>query len=131
MKEQIRHLVLRYGVFALLALMTSGVLFFECSFELRVKMPVRLFYDSHERSWHGYIASLKSSEIKPRDTLVVVQTPMGDVPFVVENITPESGMLHIKFLPVSKDTLPVTYCEGFVYMGKEKIVDKILNRGLR
>lgn len=130
MKIHIHHLILRYGVFVLLTLMSSGILFFVCSFELRVKVPIHLFYDSHEHSWHGYVASLKSTEIQLQDTLVVVQTPMGDIPYIVENITSEPGMAHIKLLSIKKETLPITYCEGFIYVGKEKIKDKILKNNL-
>lgn len=36
---QIRHFVLRYGVFVLLFFMSLGLLHFVCNFELHVKTP--------------------------------------------------------------------------------------------
>lgn len=129
MNIQIRHLVLRYGVLSLLGLMSSGLLFFVCSFELRVKAPIHLFYDNRKHYWHGYL-ELKNVKFQPKDTLLVVQTSMGDMPFIVENIALEPGMLHIELRPIKKKIFPNTYCEGYVYVGKEKIKDKIVSQEL-
>ena len=128
MNIQIRHLILRYGVFALLGLMSSGILFFVCSFELRVKAPIHLFYDSNKHYWHGYLAEHKNAAFQPLDTLRIIQTSMGDFQCIVENIASEHGMLHIALRPIRKEVFPNTYCEGFVYVGKEKIKDKILSK---
>ena len=128
MNIQIRHLILRYGVFALLGLMSSGILFFVCSFELRVKAPIHLFYDSNKHYWHGYLAEHKNAAFQPLDTLRIIQTSMGDFQCIVENIASEPGMLHIALRPIRKEVFPNTYCEGFVYVGKEEIKDKILSQ---
>lgn len=87
MTIQFRNLILRYGVFALLGLMSAGILFFVCSFELRVKTPIHLFYDNHGDYWHGYLANQKKVPFQVHDTLSVVQTSIGDISCIVENIT--------------------------------------------
>lgn len=130
MNIQIRYLILRYGVFVLLVLMSAGILFFVCSFKLRVKAPIHLFYDSHEHYWHGYLANQNNVAFQPQDTLLVVQTSMGDLSYIVESIAAEPGMLHITLLPLKKETSPNTYSEGFVYVGREDILNKILNKSL-
>lgn len=131
MTSLFQRLVIRYGVFLLLILMSAGMLFFICSFELRTKCPIHLFYDRHDSLWYGYIASLENVGIQQQDTLQVVQTSMGDVSYIVEGITSEPAMLRIKLSPVRKVTFPETYSEGFLYVGKERIRDKILNKSLR
>lgn len=130
MTIQIRHLILRYGVFVLLVLMSAGILSFVCSFELRVKIPIHLFYDSHKHCWHGYLANQQCVNLQPKDTLLVMQTSIGDVPYIVEHIASEPGMLHIELRPIKKKIFPNTYCEGYVYVGKEKIKDKIVSQEL-
>lgn len=130
MNIQIRHLILRYGVFVLLVLMSAGMIFFVCSFELRVKTSIHLFYDGHEHCWHGYLSSPKNVGFQPQDTLLVVQTSMGDISYIVESIVTEPGMLHITLQSLKKETFPNTYSEGFVYVGKEDLLDKILNKNL-
>lgn len=129
MTLQLNRLVLRYGVFLLLALMSAGLLCFVHDFELRVKAPVHLFHDGHDRSWIGYVpVGQKDARFQPNDTLVVVQTPMGDIPYIVESVTPETGMLRLKLILVTHDSLFTnSYCEGFVYIGREKIMNKILH----
>lgn len=87
MTIQFRNLILRYGVFALLGLMSAGILFFVYSFELRVKTPIHLFYDNHGDYWHGYLANQKKVPFQVHDTLSVVQTSIGDISCIVENIT--------------------------------------------
>lgn len=131
MTMQIRHLILRYGVFVLLVLMSAGILSFVCSFELRVKTPIHLFYDSQKHCWHGYLSDQQCVSLQPKDTLLVVQTSVGDVPYVVEQIVPEPGMSHVALRPIKKETFPNTYSEGFVYVGKEKLKDKILSKKLK
>lgn len=130
MTIQIRHLILRYGAFALLGLMSAGILFFVCSFELRVKTPIHLFYDSHGDYWHGYLANQKNIPFQAHDTLLVVQTSIGDISYIIENVTLEPGMLHVSLRPVKKEIFSNTYSEGFIYVGKEKIKDKILSKKL-
>ncbi|MDE5560866.1 MAG: hypothetical protein K2J00_03540 [Bacteroidaceae bacterium] len=131
MASLFQRLVIRYGVFLLLILMSIGILFFICSFELRTKCSIRLFYDRHDSSWYGYIANRENVGIRLQDTLQVVQTSMGDVSYIVESIALEPDMLRIKLSPVRKDTFPDTFSEGFLYVGKERIIDKIRNRSLR
>ncbi len=131
MTIQFRHLILRYGVFALLGLMSAGILFFVCSFELRVKTPIHLFYDNHGDYWHGYLANQKKVPFQVHDTLSVVQTSIGDISCIVENITFEPGMLHVALRPIKKEIFSNTYSEGFVYVGKEKLKDKILSKILK
>lgn len=130
MKIQIRRLVLRYGVFALLALMSAGILYFVCSFEIRVKAPIHLFYDGNGHCWKGYLSAQGKVSFQPHDTLRVVQTPAGDFTCIVESVAVDPGMLRLTLRPVRKYTLPDTYCEGFVFVGKERIMDKILSRKL-
>ncbi len=131
MNVRIRHLVLRYGVFVLLVLMSAGTLSFVCGFELRVKTPIHLFYDSHGHRWHGYPADPRCAGFQPGDTLTVVQTSVGDIPYIVERIVPEPGTLHMTLLPLREEPLPGTYAEGFVFVGKERLVDKISGRRSR
>lgn len=131
MAIQLRHLVIRYGVFVLLILMSIGILFFICSFELRIKSPIHLFYDSHDHFWHGYIEHQKDFGIQPQDTLVVIQTSRGDISYIVENITLEPMMIHLRLSPAKRYLFPDTYIEGFIYVGKEKMRDKILNKRLK
>lgn len=131
MTIQFRHLILRYGVFALLGLMSAGILFFVCSFELRVKTPIHLFYDNHGDYWHGYLANQKKVPFQVHDTLSVVQTSIGDISCIVENITFEPRMLHVALRPIKKEIFSNTYSEGFVYVGKEKLKDKILSKILK
>jgi hypothetical protein len=66
----------------------------------------------------------------PRDTLLVVQTTMGDVPFIVESIAPESGLIKMKLIPVGNSSFPNTYSDGFVFVGKEKLKDKVWRKNL-
>ena len=59
------------------------------------------------------------------------QTSIGDISCIVENITFEPRMLHVALRPIKKETFPNTYSEGFVYVGKEKLKDKILSKKLK
>lgn len=128
MTIHIRPLILRYGVFVLLVLMSAGILFFVCSFELRVKTPIHLFYDGQKHCWHGYLDNQQSVNIQLDDTLLVVQTSVGDVPYIVAQIVPEPQMLHIILLPMRSEVPTRTYREGYIYIGNEKIKDKILKK---
>jgi len=121
MMTHIRHLIIRYGVFVLLVMMITGILFFVCNFELRNKTSIHLFYDCRERCWHGYIAEQKNVAFQGKDTLSVIQTSIGDILYIVERIEVEPGMVHLILRRVEPAQLPNTYYDGFVYLGKEKI----------
>ena len=126
---QIRHFVLRYGVFVLLFFMSLGLLHFVCNFELHVKTPIHLFYNSNDGSWYGYISNQEAVEFKPNDTLMILQSSMGNWPCCIENINKESGLLRIKLTPTDKDKAFVnTYSEGFIYNKKKKMKDRIFHR---
>lgn len=131
MNIQIRHLIFRYGVFALLVMMSVGMLFFVCTFETRVKAQIHFFYDNHEHCWHGYLTRQEHIKFHPKDTLVVVQTSVGDIACIVESIVVESDMLHITLLPMKEETPSYTYIEGFIYVGRENIRDKILKKHMK
>lgn len=130
MNSLFQRIILRYGVFLLLTLMSVGLLYFVCNFELRVKAPIHLFFDHHDRSWQGYMTDQRIVPFHPRDTLLVVQTTMGDVPFIVESIAPESGLIKMKLIPVGNSSFPNTYSDGFVFVGKEKLKDKVWRKNL-
>lgn len=124
----LRHLILRYGVFVLLFLMSFGLLFFVCNFELRVKTAIHLFYDNHDCLWHGYITPANPMDFQPQDTLWVVQTPVGDCSYVIRNVELEKTTIHLTLQSLEQKNFSDTYCEGFVFAGRVKIKDKILHR---
>lgn len=129
MTINLRYCIFRYGVFAMLVLMCSGILFLVFTFEISIKIPIQLFYDNHEHYWHGYIVNKEHVELHANDTILAVQTAMGDVPYIIKHIELESEVLHTILIPIKKETFSNTYSEGFIYMGKVKLKDKILNIG--
>lgn len=131
MASLFQRLVIRYGVFILLVLMSMGMLYFICSFELRTRSSIRLFHDRHDDSWYGYVPKPESMPYRPGDTLAVEQTPVGKMSFVAEDIVAEEGMLRMELRLVGECPPGDTYIEGFIYVGKEKIKDKIMNRSLQ
>lgn len=131
MNSLFQRIILRYGVFFILALMSIGLLYFVCNFELRVKASIHLFFDHHDRSWLGYMTDQKVVSFHPQDTLFVVQTTMGDIPFIVESIASEPGLVKMKLVPVGNKSFPNTYSDGFVFVGKEKLKDKVWRKSLR
>ncbi len=130
MNPILHRLTLRYGVFVILILMSIGVLYFVCSFGMRTKAAVHLCYDRHDGYWYGYVPAASGLPVQPRDTLPVVQTVMGDVSFIVESVTAEPGTLRLRLVPVGDVPSANTYSEGYVYVGEERILDKILSRKL-
>ena len=122
MEIRFGNIVLRYGVFVLLVLMCAGMMVFVCSFELRVRAPIHLFYDGEGERWHGYVARHEGFGVHRGDTLLVVQTAAGDVRYVVDSIVPEPSMWHITLLPVGRETVADSYREGFVFVGRRKMI---------
>ena len=117
--------MLRYGVFVLLVLMSMGMLIFVCRFELRTKTPIHLFYDCDMGLWHGYIARQECLELRRSDTLLVMQTSVGDVKYIVDGIVQEPAAWHFTLLPIVEEETEDTYREGFIFTGREKIRDMI------
>lgn len=131
MASLFQRLVLRYGVFFLLVLMSVGMLYFICSFELRTRSSIHLFHDRHDNSWYGYIPESTNIPYSPCDTLIVEQTTTGgSMSFIVEGVVTETGMLRLKLSLIGDCSRTDTYIQGFIHVGKEKIKDKILNRSL-
>lgn len=64
------------------------------------------------------------------DSLHVVQMSMGSVIFVVDFIRQESGQLCLYLITIQETDIVnnVTYSSGFVYMGRERIIDRIMSR---
>lgn len=127
----IQRLVLRYGVFVLLVLLSAGILYFVCRFEIRTKCAIHLFHDSHDRYWYGYISGPADFPYEHGDTLSVDMTQEGNICFIVDSLIPETGMLRIKLIQITPTHLMNTYNEGFVFAGKSKIKDRLLQNKYR
>ena len=130
MKTLLSRLALRYGVFFLLALMSAGILYFICSFELRTKSAVRLFQNGRSQMWVGYVSGTEGFPYHCGDTLSVVQTAVGTAVFRVEGIDSEPGMLRLRLVALEKYEFPNTCADGFIYVGKERILEKVLSRSM-
>ena len=124
-------LILRYGVFFLIILMSMGILYLVFNFELRTKASVHLYFDHHDNSWYGYILGQPNVPFTPDDTLYVVQTANGDVPFVVKHIETEKEFTKMNLKPIGNHLILNDFCEGFVYVGQEKLKDKVLHNNFQ
>ncbi len=122
-----QRLILRYGVFFLIILMSTGILYLVFNFELRTKTPIHLYFDHHDNSWYGYISGPPNVPFTSDDTLYVVQTAIGDIPFVVKHLKTEEKFTKMNLKSIEDHVLPNDFYEGFVYIGTEKLKDKVLH----
>ena len=128
-----KNLLLRYGVFAILVLMLVGILFILNRFDMRTKQAVNLVVGAGP--CRVYTTPTAVFRPQPGDTLRVGQTAHGDLPpLVVDSVRrePSSLVLYV-YCPEGFDRLRSTlggdtYATGYIFVGREKLRDKVLRR---
>ncbi len=128
-----KNLLLRYGVFAILVLMLVGILFILNRFDMRTKQAVNLVVG--EGPCRVYTTPTAAFRPQPGDTLRVGQTAHGDLPpLVVDSVRrePSSLVLYVYcpegFARLQSTLGGDTYATGYIFVGREKLRDKVLRR---
>ena len=120
-----RRFLIRYGVFSILAVMVAGLALIAARYKVRVKEPVTFFATSGGGKVYTAYAS---AFFEAGDTLTMCQTAYGDLRLVVDSILREPAAFVFCVRPVNAEELARrmagnTYATGFLFTGKERILD--------
>lgn len=124
-------MILRYGVFVILFLMMTGLTWLANNYEIRTKFPISLVISG--QCYKTYMGHIPDLFFQKNDTVIISQTPYGDLPFMIDTIYNEPAstvfLLHPldekKFLDATKGN---TYMKGYIFTGKERLRDMILRK---
>lgn len=129
-----RRIILKYGVFAILIIMSAGLLVILNRFEIRTKASVTLFLDSR-KSCIAYMSNNESATISIGDTLAITQTTAdGELRLIVKSITKEPNNMVLELDSTNKEKsikqeLKGNTCSsGFVFTGKIKLMELVLKQ---
>lgn len=122
-----RRFLIRYGVFSILAVMVAGLALIAARYKVRVKEPVTFFATSGGGKVYTAYAS---AFFEAGDTLTMCQTAYGDLRFVVDSILREPAAFVFCVRPVNAEDFARrmagnTYATGFLFTGKERMLDLI------
>lgn len=124
-------MILRYGVFAILSLMMIGLTWFANNYEIRTKHPISLVISG--QCYKTYIRHIPDLFFQKNDTLVISQTPYGDLPFMIDTIYNEPASIVFLLHPLNEKAFldaakGNTYMEGYIFTGKERLRDLVLRK---
>ena len=95
-----KKLVIRYGVFAILAIMFAGIAFITDGLELQDKKAVSIVVG--KSGCRIYMDRDGSALPSPGDTLYIVQTRHGDMKFVADTAWAESASAVVRSRPAPR-----------------------------
>lgn len=125
---RMKRFLIRYGVFSILIIMVTGVTLIAARYKVRVKEPATLFATGgNAKIYTAYASTLP---LGVDDTLTICQTAYGDLKFVVDSIFLESASFVFCVHPVNAEEFTLrmgdnTYATGFLFTGKERMLDLI------
>ncbi len=128
-----KRLIIRYGVFAILALMCIGLFFLLRTLSIRQKSPVQLFVTGPQTA-RAYLAPGPGMpRLTTGDTLHILQTAAGDMTFVIERLVEEPGELALILRPLGTPDLRQTlgghtHTSGYVYTGRTPLMRLVLEK---
>lgn len=129
-----RHVILKYGVFAILAIMSAGLLVILNRFEIRTKASVTLFRDS-DKSCIAYMNNSENAKINIGDTITITQTIANEeLRLVVTSIKKEPANLVLELYDTDHKKSIVqkfrgnTFSSGFVFTGKIRLMDLVIKQ---
>lgn len=126
-----KKFVLRYGVFAVLAIMLTGIAWMAESYTIRVKQSVTLFVTG--ACCKAYVSGTDGFTCHPGDTFTIHQTPFGDLAFIIDSVCQEPSSAVFSLHPqdsirFSQAMNGNSYASGFIFTGREKMGELILNK---
>ncbi len=126
-----KRFVMRYGVFAIISCMLVAIVYVACNFEIREKVRVSLCETGSSYSAYVPLPTLYAPQIGT--SVTIVQTLHGNLHFVLHDIHRESSHLVLIMKPISSSRVTSmlngdTYAEGYVYTGKKRLIDVILEK---
>ncbi len=126
-----KKLVIRYGVFVILAIMFAGIVFITDGLELQDKKAVSIVVG--KSSCRIYMDRDGSALPSPGDTLYIVQTRHGNMKFVADTAWTESTNAVVRSrIPaphcVRERMHGDTYSPGYILAGKKKLRDMVMRR---
>ncbi len=126
-----KKLVIRYGVFAILAIMFAGIAFITDGLELQDKKAVSIVVG--KSGCRIYMDRDGSALPSPGDTLYIVQTRHGDMKFVADTAWAESASAVVRSrIPaphrVRERMRGDTYSPGYILAGKKKLRHMVMRR---
>lgn len=117
--------LIRYGVFAILLLMGTGLLLMLQSLSVRQKVTVQLFVTGP----HTAVAYAPAFPAKQGEDIVLSQTSGGDLPFRVDSICHEPNLqrMHLSTrIPNLQQALGGnTFSTGYVFQGKVSLLSLV------
>lgn len=126
-------IILRYGVFVLLLLMVTGILFFLERFEIREKSTVQIFVVS-EHLCRCYTELDGTSHFQKGDTLEIEQTITGNQKFILDSTStePRHRVWMLRSLNPETDMKVLlrgnSYTQGFIFKKKTKLRKLVLRK---
>ena len=123
--------ILKYGVFAILILMSFGLLVILKSFEIRTKTSAILIAEAND-TCTAYVTYAPHFNPEIGDTIEISQTLGGNLRFVVENISKEPTNLVLTLHPADKRiNLYQSFggnslSNGYIFTGKIKLRELVL-----
>lgn len=126
-----KKLVIRYGVFVILAIMFAGIIFITDGLELQDKKAASIVVG--KSGCRIYMDRDGSALPSPGDTLYIVQTRHGDMKFVADTAWVESTNAVVRsHTPaphcVKERMQGDTYSPGYILAGKKKLRDVVMRR---
>lgn len=125
-----KHFLIRYGVFCILALMLSGIGWMATHYTVRVKLPVTLC--GTKNGCTAWIPLTDTGSYSPGDSLHIVQTSVGNLSFRIDSIWQE-GNYRVYCLQAPSAAPPSpkdghTMLTGYVIAGRESMGTLILRK---
>lgn len=126
-------IILRYGVFVLLFIMVTGIVFFLERFEIREKSTVQIFVVS-EHLCRCYTELEGTSHFQEGDTLEIEQTITGNQKFVLDStsIEPQYRVWLLRSPNPETNMKELfqgnSYTQGFIFKKKIKLRKLVLRK---
>lgn len=127
-----QRFIIRYGVFTILLLMLVGIYFFASHCSIRSKLPVTLVVKDND-CCKAYVSPTKKLCYTIGDTIVINQTPCGDLSFVIVAKVNEPLSEVLLLQPIDKVNFHVntqgnTLLSGYLFNGEDRLLQLILHK---
>ena len=124
-----KHFLIRYGVFSILAIMLIGIAVIASRYEVRTKHPATLI-TMPDGNCRAYVACPYGQLSALGDSFTISQTQYGDISLAVDSFRQEPGMTLLFAHPTNELQLKQsmggnTFASGYVFVGKERLADII------